>query len=116
MLKFTTALTLFLAVAASAAAVPGADTAASDGVGEGGLRGSLVVCESINGKKFRSIYGDPKWCNGLLVEGPPFEVVKSSVPAGCEVDVAGLMKVGSGETLTCVMAVGLLCKGSSETK
>lgn len=61
MLKFTTALTLFLAVAASAAAVPGADTAASDGVGEGGLRGSLatgvglgrgkrVTCRSTNGK------------------------------------------------------------------
>ena len=112
MLKFTTAFTLFMAVAAIAAGVSlGAVTVASDGVGEGGLRGSLVVCESINGKKFRSIYGDPKWCNGLLVEGPPFEVVKSSVSDGCEV----YSKVRVSSKISEIIAL-LMCTGSSETK
>ena len=115
MLKFTTSSTLFMAVAASAAGVSlGAVTVVSDGVGEGGLRGSLVAvtCMSHNGGKFRTPASQSTvtdYCNGPLVEVPPFEVVKSRVRAGCEVD-------GDVTVVACRIIVRLECKGSSETK
>ena len=95
MLKFTTALTLFMAVAARAAGVSlGAVTAASNGVGEGGLCGSLVadvevMCRSINDEPFACANG---MCNQLKVDcahleikAPPYKVVSDSEPRWCYV-------------------------------